>query len=1075
MKFRILRVILASAILSFGQTTEGIITGRITNDTTGRGVTGAKIQAVNGETSAVFEAISLEGAYALVRLPPGIYDISVDAGKSYRPARVERVDLPVAGFIRQNVALRAITDIWQQNLLKSVVARDQRTVLMFYGPDVDVSRSLAVEDASSVRGSLEPAISETATALIIENVPLAGRDAYQLITFMPGAVGGLASLRGAGVSVNGQRPSSSNFLLDGLENNNYLITGPFLPMPPEAVEQYRVSTNNFSAEYGRTSGYIANTVSHSGSNAWHALAYIYAQNEALNANTPERKPGLPKLALREWECGFRLTGPIAKGSVFHSELFEWLSAHTWDDARSYVLPGPAMAAEVTSPESARVLSFRAPAGGVVNNDGSRSVLLRRPHSLGRFTALERVDWEPSGAGRLAGRVLASRQSVPDFIWSPYPDFVSPLAQDNIAAAIAYTRSISQALTVELRAGVNRDLVEWNQPHSDVPSLQIRNTQLKLPGSPVAFVLRNRGIAMEYHGNVIYVHGRHVLKAGGGSITRSIAGRISVLNGIPQLSFEDWAHFTVGMPEAVRLPEARNAYLEGRYESPDMNREYRYIQSVGFLQDSLRVTSRFLVHAGIRYDRFGVPNNVGAAKDWVLQLGPAGDFTERLRNSLVAPPPAGEQPLYAADKNDWAARLGFALNASSKGGLIVRGAYGIYYDRPFDNLWLNLRFNNSLPVTVDTPGVTLTNYSPPALQALAPGSGMNPDWKNYGLTLYQSRIRTPYVQSFFFGIQRRLTDSMLLEVNYAGSEGRKLITTDRVNRPECAAGLDSCRPNPDLRTDVDYRANQGKSSYHSLIATLDLRSKHVQGRLNYAWSHAIDNQSDPLLGLLSSNLEVTNITAGGRISPQSAAFAQQYSNSADRGNADFDQRQSLGGALVASVRNWTLGALGVIRSGSPYSIYASASSYPFFYNRPDLVSKEVEFSPAPPYPGGKRLLNTNAFTDPPTGRLGNVGRNAFSGPGFYSLDLSLSRQFTVAVRDRPAHVQLRVDAYNVMNHANAINPNVNDGSAFLPVTPSQLSNFAVASYTRRAETAGPLSFLPLAESSRQLQLMLRFTF
>ncbi len=1074
MRIVILLLLLASAIRSSGQTTEGIITGRITNDSTGSGITGAKIQAVNGETSAAFEAISLDGAYALVRLPPGTYDISVDAGKSYRPARVERVDLPVAGFVRQNIALRAITDIWQQNLLKSVVARDQRTVLMFYGPDVDVSRSLAVEDASAVHGSLEPAISETAAARIIENVPLAGRDAYQLITLMPGAAGGLATLRGAGVSVNGQRPSSSNFLLDGLENNNYLITGPFLPMPPEAVEQYRVSTNNFSAEYGRTSGYIANTVTHSGSDAWHGLAYIYAQNEALNANTPERKPDLPRLPLREWEGGFRLTGPIAKRSIFHSELLDWLSAHTWDDARSYVLPGPAMIAGVTSPESARVLGFRAPAGGAVNEDGSRSILLRRPHSLDRFTALGRTDWEPSGAQHLAGRVMVSRQSVPDFIWTPYPDFVSPLAQNNVAAALAYTRSISQALTVELRAGVNHDLVEWDQPHSDIPAIQIRNPQLKLPGSPASFVLRNRGVAVEYHGNLMYVRGRHVLKAGGGSISRSIAGRISVLNGIPQLSFQDWAHFTAGMPEAVRLPEARNAYLEGRYESPDMNREYRYIQSFGFLQDSMRISQRFLLHAGIRYDRFGVPNNVGPAKDWVLQLGPGGDFTERLRNSLVAPPPTGDQPLYAADKNDWAARLGFALNASPKGDLIVRGAYGIYYDRPFDNLWLNLRFNNSLPVTVDTPGITLANYSPPALQALAPGSGMNPDWKNYGLTLYQPEIRTPYVQSFFFGIQRRLTDSMLLHINYAGSEGRKLITTDRVNRPACASGSDSCRPNPGLRTDVDYRANQGKSSYHSLVVSLDMRSKRVRGLLNYTWSHAIDNQSDPLLGLLASNLEVTNVTAG-HISPQSAAFARQYSDSADRANADFDQRQSLGGALAASVRNWTLGAVGVIRSGSPYSIYASASSYPFFYNRPDLVSKEVEFSPTVLYAGGERLLNANAFAEPAAGRLGNVGRNAFTGPGFYSLDLSLSRQFTVAIRDRPARLQLRVDAYNVMNHANAINPNVNDNSAFLPVVPAQLSNFAVASYGRPPQVAGPLSFLPLAESSRQLQLMLRFTF
>ena len=126
MKFQPVWLLLIASMPASGQTTEGIISGRITNDTTGQGITGAKITAVHAETATPFQATSIEGAYALVRLPPGIYDISVDAGASYRSARVERVDLPVAGFVRQNIALRAITDIWQQNLMKSVVARDQR-------------------------------------------------------------------------------------------------------------------------------------------------------------------------------------------------------------------------------------------------------------------------------------------------------------------------------------------------------------------------------------------------------------------------------------------------------------------------------------------------------------------------------------------------------------------------------------------------------------------------------------------------------------------------------------------------------------------------------------------------------------------------------------------------------------------------------------------------------------------------------------------------------------------------------------------------------------------------------------
>src|SRR5947209_6785767 len=237
-----------------GQTTEGIILGRVTDELTGQPIPLSKIEAVHRDTGARFKSVSRDGSYTFVRLPPGLYDISVEIDDRYRPARVDAVNLPVAGFIRQDVAVRLITDIWQQNLMRSVVARDQRTVLRFYGPDVDLSRSLAVEAAGTVQGGLEPAISQVVSPGLLETVPLAGRDVYQLITLMPGAAAGLPTLRGAAVAINGQRPSSSNFLLDGVENNNYLITGPFAPLPPEAVEQYRVSTNNFSAEYGRTSG-----------------------------------------------------------------------------------------------------------------------------------------------------------------------------------------------------------------------------------------------------------------------------------------------------------------------------------------------------------------------------------------------------------------------------------------------------------------------------------------------------------------------------------------------------------------------------------------------------------------------------------------------------------------------------------------------------------------------------------------------------------------------------------------------------------------------------------------------------
>src|SRR6202035_755804 len=104
------------------------------------------------------------------------------------------------------------------------------------------------------------------------------------LVLQPNVAADTTTARGIGVSVGGQRPSASNFLLDGLENNNQLITGPLATVAPEAVQEFRISTNNFSAEYGWTTGYIANAVTKAGTNQWHGLGYFNLKNEALNAN-----------------------------------------------------------------------------------------------------------------------------------------------------------------------------------------------------------------------------------------------------------------------------------------------------------------------------------------------------------------------------------------------------------------------------------------------------------------------------------------------------------------------------------------------------------------------------------------------------------------------------------------------------------------------------------------------------------------------------------------------------------------------------------------------------------------------
>src|SRR5205085_5118948 len=111
-----------------------------------------------------------------------------------------------------------------------------------------------------VPGQLEPSISDVIAPRAIATLPLAGRDIYSALALLPGVTTDSSSNRSLGLSANGQRPTSSNFLLDGLEENDQLLSGPAVQLAPEMIQEYRVSTSNFSAEYGRTSGYLANAI-----------------------------------------------------------------------------------------------------------------------------------------------------------------------------------------------------------------------------------------------------------------------------------------------------------------------------------------------------------------------------------------------------------------------------------------------------------------------------------------------------------------------------------------------------------------------------------------------------------------------------------------------------------------------------------------------------------------------------------------------------------------------------------------------------------------------------------------------
>ncbi|MBI3665843.1 MAG: TonB-dependent receptor [Acidobacteria bacterium] len=1056
---------------SLAQTTQGLIAGRVVDSQTGGPIAGAQVNYWNAATSETGATrTGGPGYYVLPMLSPGSYRIRV-TDQRYQAQEVQELELPVAGRIDLNFHLRPLSDVWEAGQYRSVFLPGSKRVVTFFGPDVDTSHSGSLEATRGSRGALESTVSQVIDPAQVQDLPLAGRDVYTMLVTQPAVTADTTTGRGLGLSINGQRPTSSNFMLDGLENNNYLVSGPLTAIAPEAVQEYRVSISNFSAEYGRTAGYLANAITRSGGSQWHGIGYYYLKNDALNANGfQENLRGLSRPPLKEAQLGFQAGGPILGKSLFASSAFDHLRSRTLFDPQTIAVPTGHF--DFTAPLARQLMQrFPAPAG-TETSATTAQLNIAQPLSVDRSLALERVDYvPPSGRHRLMARLALARLSRPDFIWSPYKDFVSGLEEPDIGVAFSAVSSFKARLVNEARFGWSQDDLHWDRAHPEIPALASSDGAF-LPGSPAFYDFRNHSRNWEAADNLVWAQGRHIVKFGGSFLLRRIDGYLTAGRDGRYL-FDSTFSFFRDSPSYFTASLAREALsqkFQQKFQQPDFQRGYGYNQYSFFVQDTVRVTPRLAVNVGLRYEAFGAPRNTGQVKDGVVALGSGADFVQRLASAGLVFPQTGDQSLYQPDNGDWAPRFGFSYDLRGNARTVVRGGFGIFYDRPFDNLWQSLRNNGFVLATFCLQPTNCllglpTNYLAPIASVLPLYQGRRFPTNFPSPTLFEQDLRNGYVESFFFGVQQQITEAWSLEVNTLGALGRRLITTDQVNR------LSKLNPLPT----ISYRGSQGLSDYSALTAVARYRAGRKQFQFAYTWSHSIDNQSDPLAGDFF-DLSFVKVGSGSRPGAQ-AAFARQFDSRGDRGSSDFDQRHNLvffsiwdlpaffsasrAGALF---RDWRFSQLAAFRSGFPYTVFVPLLDV-IYNNRADVIdpARTVISQPAK---GGKLLLNSSAFQIPEAGMLGNSGRNAFAGPGLYNIDISLSRSFPVRRLGESGKVTLRADLFNFLNHANLNNPDAQLG---------QQSTFGIATFGRNGFNSGFPALTPFNETPREIQLLLRLEF
>jgi hypothetical protein len=1088
---RPLLVLIVCAAAGLAQTTQGLISGKLINSITGKPIAVANVEYWSATGNLAGTAASdASGYYYLPLLSPGFYRIRVSA-PAYQSQEVQEIELTVAARIELDFPLRPLNDVWESGAYRSVFLPGAKTIVTFFGPDVDPSKSGSFEAQKGRRAALESTVSEVVDSGEINNLPLSGRDVYTMLVTQPGVTSDAATGRGLGLAINGQRPSASNYLLDGVENNNYLITGPLTVVAPEAIQEYRVSTNNFSAEYGRTSGFLANAITRSGGDRFHGVAYFYIKNEALNANGfQENANGAPRTPAKQANPGFVVEGPVLRNRLYFSSAFDYLRSRSQQDPQQFNLPTASFIVFASANPLVNRLLTQFPFPMPVTqsaNQFSAPVTIAPPVSVDRKLAVERLDYNtPSGKDRLMARVLINRLARPDFIWTPYPDFVSALHEYTWALGVSHIRTLRSNLLNEARLSYSVDNLHWNRPHPEIPTLvtidpnlpatEISNA-VTLPGSPAFYEYKNVNRSWELVDNLIWTHGKHLVTTGAGLLLRSSDGYLTAGRDGEYL-FDNMVSFALDTPSSFRTSIERTVLPA--VQQPDFNRTYQYRQYFLFAQDTYKLTSRLTVNYGVRYEYYGGPRNTGAAKDTLVHLGSGSNLAQQIAGAtLVKPTQPGDQLLFGSDKTDFAFRVGASYDLLGTGRTVLRGGYGTFFDRPFDNLWENLR-NNSFILPLLTPPSAPLNYLSPIRSVLTGIQGQSLTGNFPDVTLVDPGLKNGYAHSYFAGVQQRVSDNFTLEVNGLGTYGRRLITTDVVNRDFT---LTTGRINPNL-PDIAYRAAQGFSDYNALTAVARYRASRGMVQASYTWSHMIDNQSDALTGDFF-NLNFTSLQSSADSNGR-ATFSRQFDPQADRGNSDFDQRHdlvvfsywNLPAAFANSkagflFRGWMVSELAAFRSGFPFTVGGTSQATnglgQIMNNRPDIVDpRQTVFSSPIAVKGGEQLLNPAGFAEAAVSTLGNEGRNAFRGPGFYNLDVSLARSVGLRWLGEGGSLTFRADAFNLLNHSNLGNP---DSGLTDPLS----STFGVATFGRQGRQSGFPAVSPLNETGRQIQLSVKLSF
>lgn len=794
------------AIVGVAQTTQGGIVGTV-RDEKGAEIAGAKITVTNDATGLQREmATSGNGMFRILSLPSGNYDVKGEAS-GFATSVVKGVDVGVDQVRTLDLVLRV-------------------------GAKAEV---VEVQSEASLTQTESSRVGQIIDNRKVEDLPLNGRDFAQLARLNPGVSvsGGGGGQQGgegnvSGFSSNGQRATSNNFLVDGVDNNNY-FAGEAAQLPSiDSIQEFEVQTNTFAAEYGRNSGSVVNLVTKSGTNSLHGSVYDFFRNDVLDARNYFNKADFPKSGLHLNQFGGTLGGPILKNRTFFFLNYEGfrrgagitrITNVPTDEQRSGIFtfedPNTHQPVTVTvpvTPVSAQIFDTLFPEPDLVGPQGNFISSPKQTDATDQF--LVKIDHRLRASDTFSARYSRTRADIffpftPGQSGTNIPGYGVNSTGANHLVALSYTRVLSPRTLNEARFGFTRSNTQlatqlgpqaetfgFNTGWPGGSELGLGNIpQLAFSGGFVSgsAAVTNLGGAIDqpnrtanntfqWVDNISHTTARHSLKFGADI-------RYTQLNRLYDLAFSGQISFSGSLNTAdnrdpnnpQNIPNALVDFAEGLSSGAlqfvgDSHRNF-HTTSYGFFgQDSFKLRPNLTLNYGLRYELNTVLHEAHGRlssfrpQNFTQYLDPSDPTIQSnlpaLRASgVVLQSDVGS--IYDPDRNNFAPRVGLAWDLFSNGKTVLRAGYGVFYETIIGNIPGNVMLNP--PFLPD-----FFNPFPGWPEAFAP-SGFPV------LTVTQQHLLTPYAQHFNFLLQQELPARTLLEIGYVGTMGTKLPRFRQINQ------------------------------------------------------------------------------------------------------------------------------------------------------------------------------------------------------------------------------------------------------------------------------------------------------